>query len=345
MRHEAPRLSGPTQPSPSIAMDFAARQARRDEAIALGRQQKHSDALPLLLALLREEPLDWELLFVAGHAFLATDKPARAREHFDRALAVRPESTATMVLLGLTLGKLREPGLARDVFSRAAILNPDEDQAFLGPALVQRDLGELEKALAKLDSAGKAIARKLARHVGRTNDRSNRIYKHRSLGSELWVEEALFGAMFLCAEDDIDNMSRIRTARRPRLRNGPNGMAVYISWIALQPRATFFEIGPTPLDSSCPTTSIVFGSGYSRIRRARIWQSASAREQYYVALVARRRHLPTRWKRRRFAALNERASALVPRASPSSAPTSYTSLDAVYRHPLPFCAEGQHHTP
>lgn len=26
------------------------------------------------------------------------------------------------------------------------------------------------------------------------------------MGSELWTEQALFGAMFLCAEDEIDNM-------------------------------------------------------------------------------------------------------------------------------------------
>jgi adenylate cyclase len=103
---------------------------------------------------MRLNPKSFEAAYFYGRACLAQGKNEESVKWFERAVAVRPDDFAAMILLGGVYGKLGRPAdvtramrLAYDAARKHLELNPDNPRALYMGAASLVELGEPEKAL------------------------------------------------------------------------------------------------------------------------------------------------------------------------------------------------------
>lgn len=123
----------------------------------LVREGDVTSAIEMLEALLSAKPDHGQALIVLGEARLALKEPDRAREAFERAIAVRSGDPAALVGLGLALVMLGRFEQALAPLGRAvADSSGDRDllaDAYRGLGTAWRRLGELDKAIRELRKA------------------------------------------------------------------------------------------------------------------------------------------------------------------------------------------------
>jgi tetratricopeptide (TPR) repeat protein len=66
----------------------------------------------------------WEVNFNLGHAYMGDSDPARAIQHFERALALNPMSYTTNIQLGLAFQTMKNYQRAREYFNNAINIDP-----------------------------------------------------------------------------------------------------------------------------------------------------------------------------------------------------------------------------
>ena len=120
--------------------------------IFFGQQQR---ALPLLEALVRENPSHPRAWPVVGFLYAEKSRWADAIGAFERALAVSAEDAATLFNLGFALQKAGRHEEAINRLFRAVELNPTLDQAWYGLGLSLIHCGRFQEAIVRLNEAAR----------------------------------------------------------------------------------------------------------------------------------------------------------------------------------------------
>jgi Flp pilus assembly protein TadD len=122
--------------------------------LALGKRYLNIDqpelAYDAFMASIRVEGLTAEALTGAGIASEKQGLLTEARRHFDRALALDPESLAANNNLGVVLFRLREYYPAREAFRAAFALSSGQNE------IAERNLNRVEEVVAQIEAAEKS---------------------------------------------------------------------------------------------------------------------------------------------------------------------------------------------
>ena len=178
----------------------------RDRAIQQMKAGDYSSALSLFQALVRWNPTDWSLHYMAGQCCRFLNDFDSAIAHLETAAELRPDEPTTFLALGIARQLNHSYAPAIEAFKVALRLDPDYDLAFNSLALTQKKMGHLDLALHNYDAGIQALARRIAK--GMKNDRASRIFKHRQTPHNLWLEYALKAAMHLCSVSSrIDSLA------------------------------------------------------------------------------------------------------------------------------------------
>jgi tetratricopeptide (TPR) repeat protein len=117
--------------------------------------KQHKRALPLLEAVLREQPDHERALAIAGFLYAQQNRLAPAIGVFERALALNPGDAAAQFNLGFVLQKAGRHGEALERLARAAELQPTLDRAWYGLGLSLIHCGRFAEAVDKLTEAAR----------------------------------------------------------------------------------------------------------------------------------------------------------------------------------------------
>jgi tetratricopeptide (TPR) repeat protein len=100
------------------------------------------------LAMFEPHPAVHQLLAVLD---LQVGQVAPAREHAVRSLTLRPDHVPTLLVMGDIALAQHDLRAASQSFERAALLAPDQPEAWFKAALVRQDLHDLDGAIAALE--------------------------------------------------------------------------------------------------------------------------------------------------------------------------------------------------
>lgn len=117
-----------------------------NKAIALHQQNRLSEAEPLYRHLLRLNPSHFDAVHLLGTLLRRTGQLAESRALLDRAVGMRPQSSAAQLNRANTLVDMREFSEAEAGFSRAIGLKPDYAEAYNGRAVARLELGNAQAA-------------------------------------------------------------------------------------------------------------------------------------------------------------------------------------------------------
>ncbi len=170
---------------------------KRDQAIALMDQQRFADALVIFKQLLTNDADDWSLLYMAGQCCRFQNDLKGAINYLRAAATMNTREPRILLALGIAQQLNRAFAGAIDSLRHARELDPDCVLAYNSLALTQKKTGDLEHALHNFDAGVKALSRSIVKKMN--NSRANNIYKHKDSRQNLWLEYALFGAMYLCS--------------------------------------------------------------------------------------------------------------------------------------------------
>ncbi|MCA0393589.1 MAG: tetratricopeptide repeat protein [Proteobacteria bacterium] len=115
----------------------------------LGRCGRIEEAIGVL----QDLPASGQVLIQRGSLALRRHDPRAAREAFEAALRLQPDSRPAWLGLGNALRTSAEPEAAEHAFRRAIGLSPGQASAWVGLGVVLRQLGRLDEALACLREA------------------------------------------------------------------------------------------------------------------------------------------------------------------------------------------------
>ncbi len=166
----------------------------------LAQMERFSEALELYQQLIEAEPESWNYWYMAGQCHRFLGKLQDAERCMRHAVLLEPAETPVLNALGIVLQLQERYAEACRVFAQAIAVDPDHELAWNSLALTQRKAGEFEKAAHNYDAGLKALARKIVKAM--KNSSSSSILKHRDTVGHLWVEHAMFGAMFLVTSAD-----------------------------------------------------------------------------------------------------------------------------------------------
>ncbi len=170
---------------------------KRYQAIALMDQQRFADALVIFKQLLINATDDWSLLYMAGQCCRFQNDLNGAINYLSRAVKMNPREPRILLALGIAQQLNRAFADAIESLRQAIELDPDYVFAYNSLALTQKMIGDLEHAIYNYDAGVKALSRSIVKKM--KNSRANNIYKHRDTRQNLWLEYAVFGAMYLCS--------------------------------------------------------------------------------------------------------------------------------------------------
>jgi len=171
-----------------------------DQAADLVRAGRCGDALVALRDPLSRQPVTWQALYLAGQSHLGLNDAALAVNSLREAAAAAPRVAPVFLALGIALQKQGEFNESKNALARAIEIDGDYALAFNSLAMTQKLAGELEKALHNYDAGCKALARRIVK--GMRNHRDSPIVKHRDTRRTIWLEHALYGALYMVASDD-----------------------------------------------------------------------------------------------------------------------------------------------
>lgn len=177
----------------------------REQVISLMRQQKFEDALFLLKKLLINDTKDAGLLYMAGQCCRFLEDFKGAINYLKNAISINPREPSFFLALGIAQQLNCEFNEAIEAFRIGIEIYPDFDMAYNSLALTQKKMGDFKYALHNYDAGVKALTRRIVKNLN--NSRSNKIIKHRDSRHNLWVEYASFGALYLCATNNIDSLA------------------------------------------------------------------------------------------------------------------------------------------
>ena len=170
---------------------------KRDQALALMDQQRFKDALVIFKQLLINDADDWGLLYMAGQCCRFQNDLKGAINYLSSAAATNTREPGILLALGIAQQLNLSFADAIESLRQAIALDPDYVLAYNSLALTQKKTGDLEHSLHNYDAGVKALSRSIVKKMN--NSRTNNIYKHRDSRQNLWLESALFGAMYLCS--------------------------------------------------------------------------------------------------------------------------------------------------
>ena len=117
-----------------------------------------------------------------------------------RQLKIKSDEPQTFLALGIAHQLNNTFPQAIEAFKAAIQLDADFEVAYNSLAMTQKRMGQLELALHNYDAAIKALSRRIVKTM--ENERLNSIFKHKDTPQSLWLEYAMFGAMYLCSIDN-----------------------------------------------------------------------------------------------------------------------------------------------
>ena len=177
-----------------------------DPAIALMKSQRFDEALPVLHRVIDQDPSHWNAWYLAGQCCRFLNDVDGSVKHLSRAVELKSDEPAIFLALGIAFQLSTQWGNAVEAFHRAIEIDPDYELAYNSLALTQKKRGQLDEALCTYDAGAKAMARRIVKAL--RNDRTSPIFKHRDWGRALWLEYALYAAMYLASmSEGIDSVT------------------------------------------------------------------------------------------------------------------------------------------
>lgn len=171
-----------------------------DESARLIRLGLYDQAAVRLRPCIEVEQPSWNALYLLGQCHRFLNQFDEAIRLLDLAAQTAPAQAPVFLALGISFQLNGQLDQSQRVFLKAIEIDPDYALAYNSLALTQKIAGEFEKALHNYDSGCKALARRIVKSL--VNHRSSRIFKHRDTVGSLWLEQALYGALYLATERD-----------------------------------------------------------------------------------------------------------------------------------------------
>lgn len=125
---------------------------QRDAAMALMRQQKFHEALPIFLRLIDDNP-DAGLHYMAGQCLRFTEKLPEAVSHLTKAITLDPDDASFYLALGIALQLSEKYDLAIETLETAVKLDPAKFSSHNSLGLTYRKIGHIKKAVACYERA------------------------------------------------------------------------------------------------------------------------------------------------------------------------------------------------
>lgn len=166
---------------------------------------ENAAAFAAFTKLTESEPGNWRSWLGAGLAAQYLQKLPEAAKYLERAVRLNPGDASTTAVYAAVLEKKGDGKQAKKVLARALTTNPDFAEGFKLLADWQRKDGDLRKALHNYDAGVKALARRIVKTM--RNDPANPIVKHDDMRGEVWLECAMFGALWWSSEANVDGIA------------------------------------------------------------------------------------------------------------------------------------------
>jgi tetratricopeptide (TPR) repeat protein len=166
------------------------------------KAKRYSEALSIFLKTTEKDPSFWVNWKNAGSCCLHMNDLDAALTYFKRAFAINPDEPSILLDIGIVFQLKNNFTEAIEAFRRAIEISPDYELAYNSLAFTQKKQGELEKALHNYDAGAKALSRRIIKTL--KNDRSSPVVKYRDIVGELWLEYAVYAAMYLVSQFDED---------------------------------------------------------------------------------------------------------------------------------------------
>lgn len=171
-----------------------------DTAIDSFMGQRFAEALPLLCRVIDQDSSQWNVFYMAGQCCRALNDIDGAIDYLSHAAELKGDEPSVFLALGIAFQLSSQWGNAVAAFRRAIEIDPDFEVAYNSLALTQQLSGELEKSLHNYDAGAKALARRIAKAL--QNNRTSPIFKTRETIGRLWLENAIYAALYLTSCDE-----------------------------------------------------------------------------------------------------------------------------------------------
>jgi tetratricopeptide (TPR) repeat protein len=172
----------------------------RDKAFQLVQEGKYDEALTLLRSVIEGDPSDWNSIYLAGQCCRFLNDLDGAFYYLRKATDINPNDSSVWLALGIACQLKGNWDDAIDALRKALQIDPDCVLAFNSLALTQKKMGELEKANHNYNAGAQALSRCIV--MSMTNTPDNQILPHRNSRNGLWSEYAMYGAMYLVANEE-----------------------------------------------------------------------------------------------------------------------------------------------
>ncbi len=157
-----------------------------------------------------EDDQDWNAHYLLGVTLRFQGNFRGALASYERALENCPCPAPILTARGIAHQQLGNFSEAISAFERSLQLEPDSEECLNSLALTQKKVGELDKALHNYDAGAKALARRIVKAM--QNNRTSPILKHRETVGNLWVEYALYAALYLASSAEGIDVFALPTA-------------------------------------------------------------------------------------------------------------------------------------
>ena len=136
-----------------LELDPQRQDSRRELAMALVEMGQTSDAMDVLLDVLKVNPRDHQALLILGNHYARVEHDLAAATRFmERAAEIAPEDAIAQNSLGAMFFEQKQPEKALVHFNRALELNPKFANAFYGKSILLMTEGRFAEALACLSA-------------------------------------------------------------------------------------------------------------------------------------------------------------------------------------------------
>jgi tetratricopeptide (TPR) repeat protein len=171
-----------------------------ERGIELMRKQRFGHALPLFRRAMELEPMAWNNWYMAGQCCRFLNDLESSVEYLTRATELEEGEAPVFLALGIAHQLSKHWAAAAGALGRAIAIDPDYDLAYNSLAYTQQKAGALEKALHNYFEGAQALSRRIVSQL--RNTRANRILKHRDTTGTLWMQHALYGALYVTVRDE-----------------------------------------------------------------------------------------------------------------------------------------------
>ena len=176
------------------------------EVVQLIREEAYPEALSILVKLIDADPDDWSNNYLMGQCYRSMGNIDEAVTYLDKAAIIKPEDSPTWMALGIAHQQDQNWKAAIGSLKMALEIDPDFVLAYNSLAYTQLEMGEVENAVHNYDAGLKALARQVVSTF--ENARNNPILAFEPTETELWIEYAMYAALFIsAANEDLDSIA------------------------------------------------------------------------------------------------------------------------------------------